>query len=96
MEKLKDAKKRIIKLIQHVSFESELQNLKANLSMDRKSKLLSLNPFVDNRRLKHANLEFRQRHLTLLPYTNHIVELIIRETHKLNFAMLVMRQLCMR
>lgn len=85
-EEYKEAEKRIIKLIQHINFGNELQRLKTNLPLDKKNKLLSLNPFVDSGlvrvgdRLKHADLEFNQKHPILLPCSNHVTELI-REVH---------------
>ncbi|XP_070169680.1 uncharacterized protein [Polyergus mexicanus] len=87
-EELKEAEMRIIKLVQLSNFENELRNLNGNRILDKKSNMLTLNPYVDEigilrvgGRLKHAELEFDQKHPILLPSNNHITELIIRETH---------------
>ncbi|XP_071573524.1 uncharacterized protein [Temnothorax nylanderi] len=87
-EDLKGAEMRIVKLVQLTAFESELRSLSQKCPLDKKSSILSLSPFLDvdgilrvGGRLRHADLNFSQRHPVLLPSNNHITELIIRETH---------------
>ncbi|XP_071651716.1 uncharacterized protein [Temnothorax longispinosus] len=85
---LGDAEMRIMRLVQLSAFESELRSLREKRPLDRKSRILSLSPFLDvdgvlrvGGRLRHADLTFAQKHPILLPANNHVSELIIRETH---------------
>ncbi|XP_071580897.1 uncharacterized protein [Temnothorax nylanderi] len=88
VEDLDKAEMRIMKLVQLSSFESELRSLREKCPLDKKSRILSLSPFLDvdgllrvGGRLRHADLSFAQKHPILLPSNNHVSELIIRETH---------------
>ncbi|XP_024893518.1 uncharacterized protein LOC112468531 [Temnothorax curvispinosus] len=85
---LGDAEMRIMRLVQLSAFESELRSLREKRLLDKKSRILSLSPFLDvdgvlrvEGRLSHADLTFAQKHPILLPANNHVSELIIRETH---------------
>lgn len=65
-----------------------MHSLSENLPLDKRSRLLTLNPFLDvegilrvGGRLKHANLELDQKHPILLPPNDHVTELLLRDTH---------------
>lgn len=85
---LRESEKRIIKLVQLSSFGCELRSLRDRRPLNKKSRILSLSPFLDGDgilrvggRLRHAELSFNQKHPVLLPSGDHVSELIIRETH---------------
>ncbi|XP_011859356.1 PREDICTED: uncharacterized protein LOC105556853 [Vollenhovia emeryi] len=87
-EELKQAEACILKLVQGVAFKNELYSLRERHSLDKRSNILSLNPFLDSDgiirvggRLRHSELEFAQKHPILLPTNNHVTENIIREAH---------------
>ena len=79
---------RIIELAQSAEFSKEISHLKHGEKIDDRSRLIPLNPFVDNEgilrvggRLVHSELPFDQKHPILLPSNHHITRLIIREEH---------------
>ncbi|XP_011858236.1 PREDICTED: uncharacterized protein LOC105555806, partial [Vollenhovia emeryi] len=77
----------VIRIVQSVSFPTEISCLKTNRPIDRKSKLLPLSPFLDDTllrvggRLKHSELEYDNKYPILLPCNNHLSKLLIVETH---------------
>jgi hypothetical protein len=65
----------IIKLVQKQEFESELKELTKNQPVKRSSKLLNLNPFLDNNgiirvggRLINAHINYNQKFPIVLSY----------------------------
>lgn len=78
----------ILRLHQQEEFSEEWHQLQQDQPIDRKSRLLPLNPFLDKQgiiraggRLAQAPLSFSQRFPIVLS-TNHIItELIIRDCH---------------
>lgn len=58
--------------------------------MSRKSKILSLRPFLDTNllrvgeRLQEASLDYEQKHPIILPKNHHLTSLIVREEHLKN------------
>ncbi|XP_076392692.1 uncharacterized protein LOC105661897 [Megachile rotundata] len=85
---LNKARNSIISCIQSQHFNKELENLNSNKPLDKKSRVLCLNPFIDSTgllrvggRLKHANLDFNQKHPILLPRAHHVTKLIIQYYH---------------
>ncbi|XP_076233347.1 uncharacterized protein LOC143178507 [Calliopsis andreniformis] len=90
VEEIRDANLRIVKLVQHNTFQQDIQDLKTG-KLHPKSKLRSLHPFLDEQgilrvggRLQNSNLPFAQKHPILLPKGNHVTDLIIRESHVRN------------
>ena len=77
--------------LQAISFDQELQCLIHNEPLDKHSKLLSLNPFIDGvgilrvgGRLHFANdLTFEQKHPIIIPAKHQVTANLIREAHKL-------------
>ncbi|XP_071578330.1 uncharacterized protein [Temnothorax nylanderi] len=85
---LQKATIKIIKLIQREEFLPEMENLSRQQSVDKASKLLSLNPFVDadgvvrvGGRLREASLAFDTKHPIVLPPRHHVTKLIIEHEH---------------
>ena len=85
---LENAKTKIIRSVQQEAFHKEIQNLKNNLPLDRKSKISNLHPFLDQDgilrvggRLQHSLLKYGEKHPVILPYKNHLTTLIVREAH---------------
>ncbi|XP_033212405.1 uncharacterized protein LOC117169999 [Belonocnema kinseyi] len=78
---------RIIQLTQARDFFQETDCLKCEKTISNKSKLLSLNPFLDKGILKvggrlfHSELTPDEKHPMLLPRNHHITSLIIRHEH---------------
>lgn len=79
----------LLKLVQQECFAAELHALQNGRCIPKQSKLLSLNPFLDNNniirvggRLKHAkDIIYEQRHPIILPGKHHFTKLIIRHEH---------------
>ncbi|XP_076230308.1 uncharacterized protein LOC116434332 [Nomia melanderi] len=78
----------LLKLIQEQEFAQELKDLREGREISKKSKLLNLTPFIDEKglirvggRLKHASIKYTYKHPILLPRNNHVTELIVRHEH---------------
>lgn len=77
----------LIRIIQFESFNQEINDIKNKGHVSRHSKLLSLNPFMENDilhvggRLKHSNLSPNHKNQILLPNDHYFSELIIRHEH---------------
>ncbi|XP_029176605.1 uncharacterized protein LOC114944728 [Nylanderia fulva] len=89
--KLEHAMKTLIKGCQAHSFAEELHNLSNKKRLQSKSKLLTLNPFLDEEgiirvggRLCNATIEYSQKHPIILPSKHHLTTLIIRDAHYKN------------
>ncbi|XP_033229124.1 uncharacterized protein LOC117180739 [Belonocnema kinseyi] len=84
---LKLSTERIIELTQANTFAKEIDSLAHKGAVDSKSKILNLNPFLDQGilkvggRLTHSDLAYNQKHPILLPRKHHVTDLIIRDTH---------------
>ncbi|XP_051161138.1 uncharacterized protein LOC127281463 [Leptopilina boulardi] len=92
VEELAAAEKTIIKLIQSREFSKDIINLKQGNDVNKKSKLLLLNPFIDNEgilrvggRLNNSSLPSYQKQPILLPRSHHITTLIVNKLHLNNF-----------
>ncbi|KAJ8966088.1 hypothetical protein NQ314_003744, partial [Rhamnusium bicolor] len=79
----------LIYLVQHEAFPGKISSLKRYDSVDKKSKILALNPFLDSGevirvggRLKHSNYEFCKKHPAILPANNHLSTLLAEYEHK--------------
>ena len=78
----------LIKMVQSSVFAQEIHDLANGKALHAKSKLLSLNPFLDQTgimrvggRLKHADLSYDRRHPILLPKSNTLTRLLIENEH---------------
>ncbi|XP_017796388.1 PREDICTED: uncharacterized protein LOC108577709 [Habropoda laboriosa] len=92
LSEIQNAHFQIIKLVQLETFPSEINDLKTGRNVNRKSKLINLNPFIDENgiirvgsRLKHAVLRYDQKYPIVLPHKHHVTELIIRQVHLRQF-----------
>ena len=82
----------VIRLVQQKHFPDELTALKCDKPVSRKSKLLSLNPFLDSDgvirvggRLQHATMDDYAKHPIILPPYSHHTKLLIHSSHMDHF-----------
>ena len=82
------AQETIIKTVQKEVFSEECKALSANQPLSRKSKILNLNPFLDDKgllrvggRLTHANIHHNEMKPLVIP-KHHIATLIARHIHE--------------
>ncbi|XP_072763662.1 uncharacterized protein [Anoplolepis gracilipes] len=88
IEELEKARTTLIRMVQSDEFALERMDLRANKGISKKSKLVTLNPFLDQKgilrvdgRLCHANIEYSRRHPIILPAKHPFTELVIRDSH---------------
>jgi hypothetical protein len=86
---LKTSTMTIVRLLQESEFQNEIVSLKNGKPLSNNSKLLPLNPFLDNfniirvgGRLKNANINTDIKYPILLPKNNFVTKLIIKHTHE--------------
>jgi len=77
-----------VKSIQHQCFISEIRDLEANKPISSKSRLLTLNPFLDvnglvrvGGRLRHSIIPESRKNPLVLPRHSRLTELLISRTH---------------
>ncbi|XP_034179509.2 uncharacterized protein LOC117603975 [Osmia lignaria lignaria] len=87
-KELHDAHLQIIRVVQESEFSQELQCLRKGEELNNKSRLLRLDPFIDELgilrvggRLGNADINYSHKHPILLPRNNHITDIIIRHVH---------------
>ncbi|GIX87495.1 reverse transcriptase [Caerostris darwini] len=80
----------LIKSVQFIVFNSEINALKRNQALSCRSKVLSLNPFLDNSgilrvggRLRHANIAYGHKHPILLSKRHILIDIIVRHYHEI-------------
>lgn len=88
VDELDRAERRIIKIVQAFSFSEEIRLLSQSKELSRGSKILSLNPFLDDDnilrvggRLKNAESPYTVQHPILLHKSHSITDLIVRHYH---------------
>lgn len=81
----------IVSRVQHEAFSSEMQQLSKSRCLPNRSRILSLNPFVDTEgilrvggRLQQSSLHENQKLPILLPQKHRVTRLIIKEEHLRN------------
>ncbi|XP_011858966.1 PREDICTED: uncharacterized protein LOC105556478 [Vollenhovia emeryi] len=91
VEELEQATTTILRLNQARDFPQEIRDLTSRRKLQGNSKLLSLNPFIDDNglirvggRLRQAPLPYTQRFPVVLSSGGHITKLIIRDQHVRN------------
>ncbi|XP_043258558.1 uncharacterized protein LOC122400888 [Colletes gigas] len=91
VEELQEASSCLIRLLQATAFPDEIRQLGNKGNLPSNSKLLPLNPFLDDQgiirvggRLQNSTLTYARKHPILLPKGHHITDLIIRDTHRAN------------
>ena len=77
-----------IKVVQGEVWSSDIDALKKGLKLEQSSRILSLNPFVDESdilrvggRQENAKLSFDNHHLIIIPANHQLVKLLIRTEH---------------
>lgn len=77
-----------VKSVQARHFGEDISCLASNEQLLSKSKLLSLNPTLDEDgilrvggRLKNANINYNQKHPIILPQMDHFTSLVVSEAH---------------
>lgn len=84
VEELEESRIRLIKIVQAQFFEADIKTILVKGRVERSSKILSLNPFLDTNgilrvggRLKHASIPYESKHPALLPGKHAFTILII-------------------
>ncbi|GFV67163.1 integrase_H2C2 domain-containing protein [Trichonephila clavipes] len=84
----KTAEETIIRWVQGIHFQEEIQSIKKQISLPPKSPLRFLHPSIDEHglvrvggRLQNSQLRFNSRHPIILPSQRAISELLIKEQH---------------
>lgn len=79
----------LVKWIQDRHFKSDLLKLKDNLSINKTSKLISLNSFLDENgilrevgRISNAAVAYDIKHPIILPSSDPIITILVRTTHE--------------
>ncbi|XP_074041972.1 uncharacterized protein [Leptinotarsa decemlineata] len=82
------ANSRLVRLTQNTSFRNEIRSIREGKGLDRSSKILKLNPFLDEQeilrvggRLANSNFPFSQRHPILLNNKCQFTELLFSLEH---------------
>ena len=90
IEEIEEASDFIMKFAQSKHFSHELSTLKTTQNISLQSRIIKLDPFVDNKglirvggRLQHSQLEYKEKHPVVLPKDAKISELIVRYCHDL-------------
>ena len=88
VEELADSEQQLIRIAQVAKFPEEIKQLTARKQISSQSKLISLQPFMDedgivraNSRLQHPELPFEVKCPIILPRKGWITKLIVREAH---------------
>lgn len=88
VEELDRASVQIYILTQKAYFSEEIASILKNGRVQNTSKLLSLNPFMDNNgiirvggRLTNSHLAYDERHPIIVPYGSHLSKLIALDAH---------------
>ncbi|XP_036145632.1 uncharacterized protein LOC118646569 [Monomorium pharaonis] len=91
-EELREATNCVILAVQANAFANELYNLRHGRPLHSKSRILALNPFIDNvgilrvgGRLQNADMRYARKHPILLPNNNHFTKLIFKYVHISNY-----------
>lgn len=88
-DEAENGKTAVITLIQKLHFSQEMDDLKKNGCVDKKSKLRSLCPILDHRglirvggRLENALLPFESKHPIIMPPQHSLTRALVSEFHK--------------
>lgn len=86
---LRSAKLEIIKHMQHQQYSEDISNLKENGSVNSKSNILSLNPFLDENdllrvkgRLRNAFISNEMKYPLIIPHRGQLTNLLIDHAHE--------------
>lgn len=91
-DELQQAKIKIISHIQHQEFAEDIQHLEKHNNVPSKSKLLSLNPYIDSDqllrvggRLSNAMISKDMMHPIIIPHDSRLTTLLIDHAHKMTY-----------
>jgi hypothetical protein len=81
--------KAIMRWIQEIAFNDELACLKQNKPINKKSRLLCLNIFLDwndnliraGGRLQNSSLTYDVKHPIVLPNDHHLIKMLVKHVH---------------
>lgn len=84
-----DVETRLISLCQKANFSTEIENLRKKIPINRKSSILALNPFIDERGVMRTggrlafspSLTYDEKHPIILPYNCAYSRLLVRSFH---------------
>jgi hypothetical protein len=86
---MKTAEKAVLRYLQTENYRKEIQSLKAGDSITRKSPIYELEPYLDqdhllrlNGRLKYASIPDGAKHPVILPRSEYVTTLIVRDVHE--------------
>lgn len=89
-KELNEALLTCIKICQGHHFSKEINSLKMNGIINKKSKLTSLSPFLDSDgvlrvggRLHHAHIKDDMKHSIIIPHKSHFTYLLISQAHEM-------------
>lgn len=87
-DELRAARRAVVKNIQRIEFCAEIRSLEKGAPIENNSKLLCLNPFLDNDglirvggRIKHSRASYSVKHPLLMPGKHSVTQLLIRHFH---------------
>ena len=86
---IESARTRWLSLVQREAFAMEIQQLQLNRPLPSRSKLLRLNPYLDDQgllrvggRLRHSTIPTDAKHPVVLPGSSRLAELLVNEAHR--------------
>ena len=89
VQEIQEAKTLHFKWIQHEEFRTDILALTRNQPSSKKSKLLNLTPFLDEKgimrirgRLSKAEIQSSAKHQLILPGKHHVIQLLIGQYHE--------------
>ncbi|KAH9634826.1 hypothetical protein HF086_012240, partial [Spodoptera exigua] len=92
VQELNNANKVIVKCTQQIEFNVDINYLRKHGRVQSNSKLLSLNPFIDQQdilrvggRLKNAILQEDMKHPMIIPHNCRLTQLLIDQAHEATF-----------
>lgn len=92
LEEIRSSKLKIIKHVQQEYFSREIDDLKASTFVNSKSKILNLNPQLDQDgllrvggRLRYAEMSSDMKHPIIIPHSSPLTDLLIDEAHALTY-----------
>lgn len=87
-KELNCAMDRIIRIVQSTAFMEDYTNLLNSKKISTKSKLLTLNPFIDENsiirvggRIEHSQFKYLKKHPVVLPAKHHFTYLVAKHEH---------------
>ncbi|XP_045776149.1 uncharacterized protein LOC123874713 [Maniola jurtina] len=88
-QELKEALQRCISYFQRKFFSGDIESIAKTGLVIKKSKLIPLNPFLDNEgllriggRLHNAELSDNRKHCVLIPRDSHLAKLLVADAHE--------------